>query len=158
MFGFLALEAGDTVNSVNNDEETALHIALDNGHQDFALWLLSRGANPALKDVRGQDCRMWASEIMGVRSALGRAKEREGKGGLAPQAADVLALADHLGVAGSGDEHLIWVAEAALHAPLPPDWVEHTDDEGAVFYYNKDSGNITWDNDHPITRALIEPQ
>lgn len=32
-FGMLAIDAGDTVNTVNNDEETALHIALDNGHQ-----------------------------------------------------------------------------------------------------------------------------
>ena len=41
-------------------------------------------------------------------------------------------------------------------APLPPDWVEHTDDEGAVFYYNKDTGKSTWD--HPMDvfyRALV---
>ena len=188
-FGMLAIDAGDTVNTVNNDEETALHVALDHSHQvsaarhageccrracaqtsrthwpvrlrlgsrqDFALWLLSRGANPALRDIRGQDCRTWANEIMGVRAALQKAKEREERGGLAPQSADVLALADHLGVSGSGDEHLMWVAEAALNAPLPPDWVEHTDDEGAVFYYNKDSGKSTWD--HPMDifyRALV---
>jgi hypothetical protein len=36
----------------------------------------------------------------------------------------------------------MWIAEAALNAPLPPDWVEHTDDEGAVFYYNKDTGKV----------------
>ena len=44
-----------------------------------------------------------------------RAKEREERGALAPQSADVMALADHLGVAGAGDEHLVWVAEAALN-------------------------------------------
>ena len=115
LFGMLAMDAGDTVNTVNNEEETALHIALDSSKQDFALWLLSRGANPCLKDSRGQDCRLWANEIMGVRAALHRAKEREERGALAPQSADVMALADHLGVAGAGDEHLVWVAEAALN-------------------------------------------
>ena len=39
---------------------------------------------------------------MGVRGALQKAKEREERGALAPQSADVLALADHLGVSGSG--------------------------------------------------------
>ena len=33
LFGMLAMDAGDTINSVNNDEETALHVALENGHQ-----------------------------------------------------------------------------------------------------------------------------
>ena len=31
---------------------------------------------------------------------------------------------------------------------VPIDWVEHTDDEGAVFYYNKDTGKSTWE--HPM--------
>ncbi len=112
------------------------------------MWLLSRGANPTLRDARGQDCRMWANEIMGVRGALQKAKEREERGALAPQSADVMALADHLGdnnftlllvlitrklhnnvvcdkydltgVSSAGDEHLMWIAEAALNAPLPP--------------------------------------
>jgi len=84
---------------------------------------------------------------MGVRGALQKAKEREERGALAPQSADVMALADHLGdnkmlllilitrkfnnngvcdkykitgVSSAGDEHLMWIAEAALNAPLPP--------------------------------------
>ena len=37
LFGMLAIDAGDTINTVNNDEETALHVALENGHQVVRL-------------------------------------------------------------------------------------------------------------------------
>ena len=64
LFGMLALDAGDSVNAVNNEEETALHVALDNGKQDFALWLLSRGANPTLRDARGQESGFWFGGVL----------------------------------------------------------------------------------------------
>eukprot|EP01052_Picozoa_sp_SAG31_P001078 SAG31_NODE_34_length_31842_cov_31.677850_34_plen_901_part_00 len=33
------------------------------------------------------------------------------------------------------DEHLTWIAEEALHAPLPPHWSSHRDDAGDVYFY-----------------------
>jgi len=56
VFGMLAMDAGDTINTVNNDEETSLHVALDNSHQDFALWLLARGECPIYTGLRQLCC------------------------------------------------------------------------------------------------------
>ena len=30
--------------------------------------------------------------------------------------------------------HLTWIAEEALHAPLPPHWSSHRDDTGDVYF------------------------
>ena len=40
--------------------------------------------------------------------------------------------------------------EKALDAPLPEDWVEHTDCGGVSFYYNTADGASSWD--HPLAR------
>jgi len=65
VFGMLAMDAGDTINTVNNDEETALHIALDNGHQDFALWLLARGECPIYTALRQLCCCSNSGDFIG---------------------------------------------------------------------------------------------
>ena len=43
---------------------------------------------------------------------------------------------------------LLWIAEAALKAPLPFGWVEHKNQHGEVFYYNTKSKESTWE--HPM--------
>lgn len=60
---------------------------------------------------------------------------------------DVVALAEHLGLT-SADQGLMYIAEAALSARVPYGWVEHCDANGAVFFYNKQGGQSTWE--HPM--------
>ncbi len=70
--------------------------------------------------------------------------------GTAKPALDVVALAEHLGLAGSEQKNLLYIAQAALNAQVPFDWVEHTDSNGAVFFYNKSTGQSTWE--HPMDK------
>ena len=159
--GALATDAGDSVDAVNGDGECALHLALNEGHKDFALWLLSHGANPAMRDRHGQDAAHWAYDDMWVRAALDRHRSRTSSSSPTSRQfkfpPEVMALAEHLGVAGKGDALYTWIAEAAHHAPLPPNWAEHVDEDGAVFFHCKDNGQSSWD--HPMDafyRKFIE--
>eukprot|EP00290_Baffinella_frigidus_P030576 CAMPEP_0180247022 /NCGR_PEP_ID=MMETSP0987-20121128/35903_1 /TAXON_ID=697907 /ORGANISM="non described non described, Strain CCMP2293" /LENGTH=261 /DNA_ID=CAMNT_0022214911 /DNA_START=221 /DNA_END=1002 /DNA_ORIENTATION=+ len=152
--GALATDAGDDVDAVNGDGECALHLALNEGHTDFALWLLSHGANPAMRDRHGQDCAHWAYDDMWVKAALDRHRSRTSSSSPTSRQfkfpPEVMALAEHLGVAGKGDSLYTWIAEAAHHAPLPPNWAEHVDEDGAVFFHCKDNGQSSWD--HPMDK------
>jgi hypothetical protein len=145
--GALAVDAGDEVDAVNGDGETALHVALDNGHKEFALWMLSSGANPAMRDRNGQDCTHWAYDDMWIRAAYDRHRSRAGQ---SPKfSPEVMSLAEHLGVSSKADANLLWVAEAAHNAPLPPNWAEHVDEDGAVFFHCKDSVRLSLPPTHP---------
>jgi ankyrin repeat protein len=68
-FASLALRHGDDVNQQNTEGKTALHVAIQCGKKDIALWLLSRGADPYIADKRGQDCSAWADEATGLKAA-----------------------------------------------------------------------------------------
>ena len=59
---------------------------------------------------------------------------------------EVLQMAKYLGM-DPGDKSAYWIAEEALNASLPPGWVEHKTDEDAVYYYNKDTKESSWE--HP---------
>ena len=61
-------------------------------------------------------------------------------------ALEVLQMAKYLGM-DPGDKSSYWIAEEALNASLPPGWVEHKTDEDAVYYYNKDTKESSWE--HP---------
>jgi hypothetical protein len=69
------------------------------------------------------------------------------------QKAKVLIAADiswFVCAAEDREEHreLLWIAEAALKAPLPCTWAEHTNAKGEVFYYNAATAESTWE--HPM--------
>jgi ankyrin repeat protein len=68
-FATLALRHGDDVNQQNSEGKTALHVAIQCGKKDIAVWLLSRGADPYIADKRGQDCSTWADEATGLKAA-----------------------------------------------------------------------------------------
>ena len=45
------------------------------------------------------------------------------------------------------DKSYHWIAQEALNAVLPPGWVEHKTHEDAVYYFNTDSKESSWE--HP---------
>jgi hypothetical protein len=46
------------------------------------------------------------------------------------------------------DGGLLWIAEAALCAPLPKGWAEYTDAKGNVYFHKVSEGASTWE--HPL--------
>ncbi|CAD7928662.1 unnamed protein product [Amoebophrya sp. A120] len=46
------------------------------------------------------------------------------------------------------DPHMLWIAEAAYQAALPPDWGEYMDPQGRVYFYCSTSGESSWS--HPL--------
>ncbi len=55
-------------------------------------------------------------------------------------AAEVKRHAEVLGIALPSEDGLLWIAEAALKAPLPDHWQKLTDALGRAFYYHATSG------------------
>eukprot|EP00854_Cymbomonas_tetramitiformis_P012361 gene12361-14603_t len=57
-------------------------------------------------------------------------------------------MAQHLGLDLHSYPHLRWIAEECLDLEPPEGWSEHTNDDGAVYYHNKRTGETTWS--HPM--------
>mmetsp|Transcript_25210 Transcript_25210/g.59481 ORF Transcript_25210/g.59481 Transcript_25210/m.59481 type:complete len:115 (+) Transcript_25210:93-437(+) len=49
-------------------------------------------------------------------------------------------------------EHLLWIAERALNAPLPSHWTEHLDGQGRIFFMNHRTNSSSWD--HPLDKGF----
>ena len=81
-----------------------------------------RGADPTVRNSSGRDCAAWADDATGVSAARVVAARSPARPPAAP-AADVRLLAEHLGIAPAEEAGLMWVAAAALRAPLPIGWV-----------------------------------
>jgi hypothetical protein len=58
--------------------------------------------------------------------------------------AEVERYAVHLGMDPTCDGELFWIAEQALLAPLPPQWVEVLMEGDATAFQNKLTGVVTW--------------
>ena len=63
-------------------------------------------------------------------------------------AAEIAEYAVFLGIDPERDPELLWIAQQAYFAPLPPPWTEHTDPQGNVYFYNPASEESTWA--HPL--------
>mmetsp|Transcript_45495 Transcript_45495/g.74130 ORF Transcript_45495/g.74130 Transcript_45495/m.74130 type:complete len:323 (+) Transcript_45495:65-1033(+) len=57
-------------------------------------------------------------------------------------------VARYLGLDPLQDRRLLWIADEALHAPLPDPFEECTDEEGNLYYYDPISDESTWV--HPL--------
>jgi len=49
---------------------------------------------------------------------------------------------------------MLWIAEEAFNAPLPPGWTEHQDEQGRVYFHNGSTGESTWK--HPMDELFRE--
>ena len=54
----------------------------------------------------------------------------------------------YLGIDTVKHGSLLWIAEAALCAPLPKGWAEYTDNKGNVYFHKASEGTSTWE--HPL--------
>merc|ERR1719440_2298199 len=55
------------------------------------------------------------------------------------------------------ESDMLWIAEEAFNAPLPPNWSEHFDDQGRVYFHNGATGESAWQ--HPMDdmfRQVVE--
>lgn len=88
-------------------------------------------------------------------------KERAGGGsgdGVAKfSAEEIFVHGRRLGINPVFEPDLLWIAEQALGAPLPPHWLEHVTPAGDVYFANSLTRVTSWD--HPLEdefRALAE--
>lgn len=49
---------------------------------------------------------------------------------------------------------MLWIAEEAFNAPLPPGWTEHQDEQCRVYFHNSSTGESTWK--HPMDDLFRE--
>lgn len=67
----------------------------------------------------------------------------DGEGaGSKPDYNEVVAAAVRLGMDPLDDYDLLWIAEQAAMAPLPPGWDERRDQTGNTFYMDQVTGNV----------------
>eukprot|EP00403_Amphidinium_massartii_P048231 CAMPEP_0178463926 /NCGR_PEP_ID=MMETSP0689_2-20121128/50583_1 /TAXON_ID=160604 /ORGANISM="Amphidinium massartii, Strain CS-259" /LENGTH=613 /DNA_ID=CAMNT_0020090821 /DNA_START=31 /DNA_END=1872 /DNA_ORIENTATION=+ len=64
---------------------------------------------------------------------------------------ELTAWARYLGIDPTQHPDLAWIAYEALKAPLPPEWSEHYDSDGRVYYFNMTSRVSSWT--HPLEQA-----
>merc|ERR1712151_1333266 len=59
-----------------------------------------------------------------------------------------------LGIDPIKESDMLWIAEEAFHAQLPPSWSEHTDERGRVYFHNAAAGESMWQ--HPLDSLFHE--
>jgi Ca2+-binding EF-hand superfamily protein len=62
--------------------------------------------------------------------------------------ADIIHMAEYLGIRVLSEQSLLWIASDAFVAPLPPGWVTHKDSDGRLFFHNNTNNSSQWD--HPL--------
>ena len=73
----------------------------------------------------------------------------------------LLSMAACLGMEPHRDKALLWIARSALEAPLPTGWAEAEDGEGTRYFYDRESGETSWqlptdDYYRQVARARVE--
>lgn len=68
--------------------------------------------------------------------------------------AERLEYVKSLGIDAVMEPELLWIAEEAFNAPLPPGWSTHIDHAGRRFFYDCDSSQSTWR--HPMDAVYRE--
>ena len=81
----------------------------------------------------------------------GKAAAATGGGGFGADSSGkpvILQYAVYLGMDVAADTDLLWIAQQALVAELPPGWTEHADPmSGDTYFHNAQTGETVWE--HP---------
>eukprot|EP00927_Polykrikos_kofoidii_P030828 TRINITY_DN26534_c0_g1_i1.p1 TRINITY_DN26534_c0_g1~~TRINITY_DN26534_c0_g1_i1.p1 ORF type:complete len:1386 (+),score=301.60 TRINITY_DN26534_c0_g1_i1:96-4160(+) len=87
--------------------------------------------------------------------------QADGPGGVtAPpkrKQANVVEMLDYvkgLGIDPVKEADMLWIADEAFNASLPPGWNEHEDDQGRVYFHNSAMGESSWR--HPMDGLFEE--
>lgn len=57
---------------------------------------------------------------------------------------EMYSFVQSMGIDPVKESEIIWIAEEALHIPLPPGWTEYTDDRGRPYFHNQNTGESSW--------------
>eukprot|EP00899_Mesostigma_viride_P026273 jgi/Mesvir1/6830/Mv09011-RA.1 len=68
--------------------------------------------------------------------------------GSPPTPEEVQDMAAYLQIDVATEGHMLWIAKQAVQAVLPPNWNEHYDTAGSMYYYNAITGKSTYK--HPM--------
>eukprot|EP01045_Picozoa_sp_COSAG04_P023558 COSAG04_NODE_2818_length_3536_cov_1.466104_2_plen_368_part_00 len=68
----------------------------------------------------------------------------------APNPTEVAEFAPKVGLDPAADAKLLYLAEAALCAPLPAGWAQGVDGLGKVLFFTYESGGDDWTYEHPL--------
>lgn len=82
-----------------------------------------------------------------VTSFVVRARKLQSSG-TNPTEKELFAYAQYLGIDLLVDDDLFWIVDESIKAPLPPEWSEHKDTHGRVWYHNQLTRKNTWT--HPL--------
>mmetsp|Transcript_48591 Transcript_48591/g.113785 ORF Transcript_48591/g.113785 Transcript_48591/m.113785 type:complete len:526 (+) Transcript_48591:167-1744(+) len=130
--------------------QTAEVLSNYSAHGRHEVRLYSDGS---IKVVRNENLRLLVSAstptcgVMTVNEFIAHAKRCRLRG-IEVTKLELTAWARYLGIDPSGHPDLVWIAYEALKAPLPPEWSEHYDSDGRVYYFNMTTRVSSWT--HPL--------
>eukprot|EP00930_Biecheleria_cincta_P056065 TRINITY_DN4224_c2_g4_i1.p1 TRINITY_DN4224_c2_g4~~TRINITY_DN4224_c2_g4_i1.p1 ORF type:complete len:1123 (-),score=268.71 TRINITY_DN4224_c2_g4_i1:286-3654(-) len=67
---------------------------------------------------------------------------------------EMLSYAHSLGIDHVRESEMMWIAEEAYNAPLPPGWTEHQDEDGRTYFYNTELRQSVWQ--HPMDDVFMD--
>jgi len=67
---------------------------------------------------------------------------------------EMLSFVHSLGIDHVRESEMLWIAEEAYNASLPPGWTEHVDGEGKTYFYNTTLRQSLWQ--HPLDEVFME--
>eukprot|EP00933_Yihiella_yeosuensis_P031113 TRINITY_DN24657_c0_g1_i2.p1 TRINITY_DN24657_c0_g1~~TRINITY_DN24657_c0_g1_i2.p1 ORF type:complete len:804 (+),score=175.10 TRINITY_DN24657_c0_g1_i2:204-2615(+) len=65
---------------------------------------------------------------------------------------EMLAYVHSLGIDHVRESEMLWIAEEAFNAPLPPGWTEHIDNDGRTYFYQTSTRLSSWK--HPLDEVF----
>eukprot|EP00930_Biecheleria_cincta_P045379 TRINITY_DN31286_c0_g1_i1.p1 TRINITY_DN31286_c0_g1~~TRINITY_DN31286_c0_g1_i1.p1 ORF type:complete len:1189 (+),score=217.37 TRINITY_DN31286_c0_g1_i1:127-3693(+) len=67
---------------------------------------------------------------------------------------EMLSFVHSLGIDHVRESEMLWIAEEAYNAPLPPGWTEHVAGDGKTYFYNTTLRQSLWQ--HPLDEVFME--
>lgn len=67
---------------------------------------------------------------------------------------EMLSYAHSLGIDHVRESEMMWVAEEAYNAPLPPGWTEHQDEDARTYFFNTELRQSVWQ--HPMDEVFMD--